>query len=111
MWGAFLAANGYGVPGAPGPVASRIPPHKVRIFVPTGSRLDLVTVIKDKLAAVAPTVVVFFITLTSGPLQGRKRSYFLLVAVDPASATALKIPHSIEALAIRARHGEGTRIR
>ena len=109
--GRFLAANGYGVPGAQGPVASGIPPLKVRIFVPTGSRLDLVTVIKDKLAAVAPTLVVFFITLTSGPLQGRKRSYFLLVAVDPASATTFKIPHSIEALATRARHGEGTRIR
>ena len=40
-------------------MASVIPPLMVRIFVPTGSRLDLVTVIKDKLAAVAPTLVVF----------------------------------------------------
>ena len=108
--GRFLAANGYGTPSAHGPPAG-IPPLKVRIFVPTGSRLDLVTVIKDKLAAVAPTLVVYFLTLTAGPTQGRKRSYFLLVAIDPASAATLQIPHSIEALAIRARHGEGTRIR
>ena len=71
--GRFLAANGYGTPSAHGPPAG-IPPLKVRIFVPTGSRLDLVTVIKDKLAAVAPTLVVFFLTLTAGPTQGRKRS-------------------------------------
>ena len=57
--GRFLVAHGYGTPTAHGP-ASGIPPLKVRIFVPTGSRLDLVTVIKEKLAAVAPSLVVFF---------------------------------------------------
>jgi hypothetical protein len=57
--GRFLAANGYGAPSAHGPPAG-IPPLKVRIFVPTGSRLDLVTVVKEKLAAVAPTLVFFF---------------------------------------------------
>ena len=56
----FLAANGYGTSAAHGPSAAIIPPLKVRIFVPTGSRLDLVSVIKDKLAAIAPTLVVFF---------------------------------------------------
>ena len=50
-------------------------------------------------------------TLTAGPTQGRKRSYFLLVAMDPASAATAQIPHNIDALAIRARHGEGTRLR
>lgn len=58
-----------------------------------------------------PCCQLFFLTLTSGPLQGRKRSFYLLVATDQTSAGALQIPHSVEALGIRARHGEGTRLR
>ena len=49
--------------------------------------------------------------MTAGPLQGRKRSFYLLVATDQASAAALPIPHTVEALGTRARHGEGIRLR
>ena len=51
--GRFLAAHGLGSAAPHGPSAA-LPPLKVRIFVPTGSRLDLVSAIQGKLAAVAP---------------------------------------------------------
>ena len=60
--GRFLVAHGHGPATAQGPSGgkSAIPPLKVRIFVPTGPRLDLVSAIQGKLATVAPGLSVFF---------------------------------------------------
>ena len=80
--GRFLGAHGYGAPTAHGPASA--PPIKVRTFVPTGSRLDLVPVIKDKLAAVAPSLVVFFVDSDRRPGAGPQTLLFYLGRCRPS---------------------------
>ena len=61
--GRFLVAHGHGPATAQGPSGGKSaipPPLKVRIFVPTGPRLDLVSAIQGKLATVAPGLSAFF---------------------------------------------------
>ena len=108
--GEFLRAHGHG-PASGSSAVAAVPPLKVRIFVPTGPRVDLVSAVQNKLAAVAPSLSVFFLTLTAGSMQGRKQPFFLVIACDQASLPTLQIPHAIEAMLVRARRGEGIRLR
>ena len=106
MIGAFLKVHGHTTPQKPG-----VSPAKCRIFVLTGARHDLVSAIEAKLAVCTPTLSRFFVTLTAGATHGRKKPFFMVMACDQASAPSLNVPHVIEALTVRARPGEGTRLR
>lgn len=68
-----------------GPVAQQ----RVRLFITAGNRMDLAAAIEKQVRAVLPDLVPFFVPLTSGPTQGRKKLQFLIVSFDPASAKVL----------------------
>lgn len=65
--------------------------HKVRIFVNAGNRIDLAAAVEKQIRSVCPELPVFFMPLTSGPTQGRKRQQFLVFAADASSA---KVPRA-----------------
>ena len=103
-FGTFLSQNGH--------KESAVAAHlKVRLAVPTGTRLDYTTAVGNKIDSDCASLEIFLVQLTCGPAQKRRRPHFCWVAVDKESAKTLVIPNSIDALARRAKACEGVRMR
>lgn len=102
--GTLLQSHGHGQ-------GARVPPLKVRVLITCGSRIGLVGAVQLRLQAVCPTLAHYVVMITSGRYHGTRAMQYAVVALDPESAKDKRIPHSIEALAVRAKRGECTRLR
>ena len=86
---------------------------KVRLAVTAGTRLDLLVAIMNKIQVVFPNLQQFTVQLTSGTVQKLKRrpSFVQFAVSSDFFETGGKMSNSINALGVRAKAGECTRLR
>ncbi len=87
-----------------------LPTRKLKIVVTTGSRVDILSNTYNKLQLAFPSMQVYWVSLTHGDKQHKKRRNASVLVAVPHDATE-DMPTTIKALAARARRGEQTFLR